>query len=95
MTILRTTHNFNGRYDKVPVIKALRAVAGLGLKEAKDGVELAADGVPFEFDGNIQPHAHYDSMQVFKENGFNFVEVDSKTSVVLESVKQSAVLSYA
>jgi hypothetical protein len=94
MATLRTTHNFNGDYNKVAVIKALRNLAGLGLKESKDGVELAATGVPFEFacDVVLRDH-HYGVTEAFSENGFVLVELASKTSIVLQSVKESAIFA--
>lgn len=94
MATLRTTHNFNSQdYGKVAVIKALRSIGGIGLKEAKDGVELAAEGIPFEFTTTTILRDRYDEMEVFKEHGFILAELDSKTSIVLESVKQSVVFA--
>ena len=93
MATLRTTRNFNHPYDKVKVIKALRAISGIGLKDAKDGVEMAADGTSFEFICNTAMNCHVEELDTMHNNGFTISELDTKIGIVLESVKQSAIFA--
>lgn len=93
MATLRTTRNFNHPYDKVKVIKALRAISGIGLKDAKDGVEMAADGTSFEFTCNAVVNHHVEELDTIRKNGFTIAELDAKISIVLESVKQNAIFA--
>lgn len=94
MPTLRTTRNFDpADYNKVAVIKAMRSLTGMGLKQAKDAVELAAAGTPFQFDTSIFLADSIGEVEVIDENGFTVTEVNANVSIVLTSVRQSAVFA--
>jgi hypothetical protein len=94
MPTLRTTRNFDpSNYNKVAVIKAMRSLTGIGLKEAKDAVELAASGTPFQFETGVFISDSLGEVEVIDENHFTVTEVNANVSIVLSSVKQSAIFS--
>lgn len=64
-----------------------------GFKETKDGVEQAADGVPYEFTNNVSHDGSWDQIEAIKENGFILGEVGIGIEIVLESIKQNAVFA--
>ena len=70
MPTLRTTRNFDSDYNKVAVIKAMRSLTGMGLKHAKDAVELAASGTPFQFETGVFMSDSIGEIEVISDNGF-------------------------
>lgn len=93
MPTLRTTRNFDTDYDKIAVIKAMRSLTGMGLKETKDAVELAAQGTPFKFSAGVFAVDGLGEIEVINKNGFTVTEVGANIAIVLESVKASAVFA--
>ena len=81
MPTLRTTRNFDpNNYNKVAVIKAMRSLTGLGLKEAKDAVELAAAGTPYQFTTAVFISDSLGEVEVVDENGFTVTEVNANVA---------------
>lgn len=94
MTTFKRSRDFTvNNYNKVAVIKALRAVSGVGLKEAKDAVEQAADGIAFEFNAPISTNENWDELQTMKTNGFTIAQANDRVTIILESIKQNAIFS--
>lgn len=92
MTTFKRSRDFTvNNYNKIAVIKALRSISGVGLKEAKDAVEMAADGIAFEFDAPVALNESWDEMQDIKANGFTISQANDAITIVLESVKQNAI----
>ncbi len=77
-------------YNKIACIKALREITGLGLKEAKDAVELALDGGAFALPGKTAP-AHCDEqIDVLNANGLMITGNATKVAFILRSMKANA-----
>jgi hypothetical protein len=97
MATLRTTRKFNkNNYNKIVVIKAYRQISGVGLKEAKDAVESAADGFPQEFKlQNISSTIESESESItnMADEGFTIGSANPKIEVIIEATKQSAILA--
>jgi len=94
MPTLRTTRNFDpADYNKVAVIKAMRSLTGMGLKDAKDAVELAASGTPFQFETGVFIADSLGEVEVIDEHGFTVTEVNANVSIALSSVKECAVFA--
>lgn len=97
MASLRTTRGFNkNRYNKVKAIKAFRQLSSLGLKEAKDGVESAAIGIPYEFQLNNLSSTvdrEGEALTSLTEEGFTIGSVSPQIEVILEATKQSAIMA--
>ncbi len=97
MATLRTTRKFNkNNYNKIIVIKAYRQISGVGLKEAKDAVESAADGFPQEFKlqhitSTIERES--ESITNMADEGFTIGSANPKIEVIIEATKQSAILA--
>ena len=87
----RNYHNPN----KVAAIKAVRAITGLGLKEAKDAVEEAMVGHIVSINTSFNPYdtIHAAGLQDLSDMGFDLGDKKTKTAIVLESVKQAAILA--
>ena len=81
--------------NKVAAIKAVRAITGLGLKEAKDAVEDAMIGNAVSINTSFNPHdpIHSGGLQDLKDMGFDLGDKNTKTAIILESVKQAAILA--
>ncbi len=81
MPTLRTNRNFDpADYNKVAVIKAMRSLTGMGLKDAKDAVELAAAGTPFQFETGVFIADSLGEVEVIDENGFTVTEVNANVN---------------
>lgn len=94
MTTFKRSRDFTvNNYNKVAVIKALRSVSGVGLKEAKDAVEAAADGIAFEFNAPISTNENWDELQTMRTNGFTIAQANDRVTIILESIKQNAIFS--
>ncbi len=77
-------------YQKVACIKAFRQITGLGLKEAKDAVELAADGGAFDLPGKTAPE-HCDlEIKVLRDNGLMITGNANKVDFILRSLRANA-----
>jgi len=82
--------------NKVACIKAVRQLTGLGLKEAKDAVELAMTNVVVTFDditAERSINADHSSFDALKENGMELVAGTSKIEFIIAAVKESAKLA--
>lgn len=97
MAHLRKARNFvRVNYNKVAVIKAVRSLTGLGLKEAKDTVE---DAVDRNRPANIDIARHLenpiidDCVRTIEQNGLTIDDKSQKIDFILEGMKQSAILS--
>ncbi len=97
MATLRTTRKFNkNNYNKIIVIKAFRQISGVGLKEAKDGVESAAAGFPQEFKlQNLSTTIERESESItnMADEVFTIGSANPKIEVIIEATKQSAILA--
>lgn len=97
MAYLTRNKNFEANgHNRVPPIKAVRSITGLGLKEAKDAVESVMAGATVELN-HVFIDKH-DAMQVQAINelagmGYDLRDRSQKSDVILESVKQCAVLA--
>ncbi len=96
MSHLRKARNFNpNNYNKVATIKAVRAVSGLGLKEAKDAVEAAVERnevVKVQISRHIESAVVNDCIKTIEQNGLALGYKSHRIDVVLEGLKQSAIL---
>ena len=98
MSRLRTTkrgmpHDFN----KVAAIKAVRQLAGIGLKEAKDAVEEAMTGIVVVIE-DVRPHdpsapAMYDASESLRAQGMELSSGTTKTQFIVQAVRESAKLA--
>jgi len=77
-------------YNKVACIKAFRQITGLGLKEAKDAVELAADGGVFVLPGKTAPAHDDEQINVLKANGLTITGNATKIEFILRSLRANA-----
>lgn len=97
MAHLRKGRNFNpDRYNKVATIKAVRSATGVGLKDAKDAVEDAVNSglvIKMEIARNIAPTVLDDAIHTIEDNGLVLSHTSQKIDIVLESMKQSAILA--
>ena len=98
MTYLAPNKNYdpqNGMSSKVAVIKLVRQLSGIGLKEAKDAVESAMEGNSVDMKSVFNPRdpAHAEGIANLIELGFDLNDKTTKASVILESVKQGAILA--
>jgi len=94
MAKLRLLQQANpANFNKVACIKAVRQLTGIGLKEAKDAVELAMTNVAVTFD-NITAersiNADQSSFDALRENGMELVAGTNKIEFIIEAVKESA-----
>jgi hypothetical protein len=95
MSRLRISKNgMSENFNKVAVIKAVRQLTGIGLKEAKDAVEEAMTGtVVIIKDGT--PHdstiaSNYDSHDGIHDNGMELLFGTSKTQFIVQAIRESA-----
>ncbi len=97
MASLRTLRSFDkDNYNKIAAIKAFRTLSGLGLKDAKDAVEGAAKGIPYEFQiNNTFSTAAKDTDVIMQltQQGFTVGSANPELEVVLEGIKQGAILA--
>ena len=95
MSRLRISKNgMPEHYNKVAVIKAVRQLTGIGLKEAKDAVEEAMTGIVVIIkDGT--PHestiaSSHDANDSIHENGMELYSGTSKTQFIIQAIRESA-----
>jgi len=95
MTYLTKNRNYHQSNNKVAAIKAVRAITGIGLKEAKDAVEDAMAGRAANIDSTFNPHdpIHASGLRDLADMGFDLGDKNVKSAIILESVKQSAILA--
>ncbi len=75
---------------KVVCIKAFRAITGLGLKEAKDAVELAMGGGAFSLPGKTAPVNCDAEIDVLNDNGLMITGNATKIEFILRSMRANA-----
>lgn len=88
----KTLNNFN----KVAVIKAVRRLSGIGLKEAKDAVEAAmlGDLINLSYSKQINPSTpSVEAHQILSEQGFELIDGTTKTEFIIAAVKESVKLA--
>lgn len=79
---LKVTFPKVGMYERVPVIKAVRIITGMGLKEAKDLTETAGehrllvavtDGINYYTNTPVSAEDRYkEAIEIFRVNGVKF-----------------------
>jgi hypothetical protein len=84
-------------FQKVPAIKAVRQLSGLGLKEAKDAVEEAMTGTVVVIEDK-RPHdpsapAMYDASENLRAQGMILQVGTSKTEFIVQAIRESAKLA--
>jgi hypothetical protein len=83
-------------FNKVACIKAVRALTGIGLKEAKDAVESAMTGIVVEFK-HIDPRRTVDTdpeyLESLRVNGLELSAGTNKVDFILAALKESAKLA--
>lgn len=77
-------------YQKVACIKVVRHLAGLGLKEAKDAVEIAAGGDIVQLPGKTLPEHCDEELGVLRANGLTIIVDEDKVAFILRSMKANA-----
>ena len=83
-----------GNYNKVAVIKAIRAITGAGLKESKDWVESAIEGnaiklIHYQYsEKNI--NENYDLFDILEAEGFEIISKNTRIDFILEATATSA-----
>ncbi len=76
--------------QKVACIKAIRKITGLGLKEAKDAVELAMSGGAYVLPCKTAP-SHCDAeIEVLNANGLMITGNATKVEFILRSMRANA-----
>jgi len=84
-------------FQKVPAIKAVRQLTGIGLKEAKDAVEEAMTGAVVVLEDK-RPHdssapAMYDAVESLRTQGMELSSGATKTEFIIQAVRESAKLA--
>ena len=98
MSRLRISKNgMSQNFNKVAVIKAVRQLTGIGLKEAKDAVEEAMTGTVVLIK-NGTPHdstiaSSNDANDSIHENGMELFFGTSKTQFIVQAIRESAKLA--
>lgn len=97
---MRQTLNFrytpNSIYNKVVVIKALRSLTGLGLKEAKDAIEAMVDnaGRPHLIEVtttlSMNELLRCDEIKTLADGGFTPTNITTKRAVILGAIRSAA-----
>lgn len=97
MSKLRLTHSGQPEgFQKIPAIKALRQLSGIGLKEAKDAVEAAMLGELVDLSDMMPAESLTSSNEAHRilgEQGFEFVRGSTKTEFIIASIKECAKLA--
>lgn len=86
MAKLQRIGNLPSSYNKVAAIKAIRVIAGLGLKEAKDAVEIAEGGVPYDL-GFKNPSHFAEELASLREQGFTVTGGGQKIDFIIKSLR--------
>jgi len=76
--------------QKVACIKAFRQITGLGLKEAKDAIELAMSGGVFLLPGKTAPSGCDAEIDVLNANGLMITGNANKVEFILRSLRANA-----
>ena len=74
-----SAHN-PGIHNKIGAIKAVRALSGIGLKDAKDLVETDGDW-DFEIDSTLGDDDRNDEIKNLKDSGVSVIESGASTSI--------------
>ena len=77
-------------YNKVASIKALRTITMLSLKDAKDAVEMAADGGLYTIPTGTPSLEFKEEMGILNSNGLMITGSDDKVSFILKSLRANA-----
>jgi hypothetical protein len=96
MATLKAARNYDStNFNKVAVIKAVRSVSGLGLKEAKDAVEDAMAGhkITVDIAPNLANVVIEDCVETIEMHGMSLSWKGTHTDFILKSVQQNAVLA--
>lgn len=64
-----TIHSHQPGANRVSMVKAIRSVSGLGLKEAKDLSDILSNGKSIKF--NCDPKTRHMALQELRNAGFN------------------------
>lgn len=77
-------------YNKVACIKAFREITRLGLKEAKDAVELAAGGGVFVLPERMSTVNCDEQIDMLNANGLTITGDATKVEFILRSLRANA-----
>ena len=93
--LIRMPGKLSQDYNKVACIKAFRFMTGLSLKDAKDAVELAADGGVFALPTKLPSLEYKEEMGILNANGLMITDGTDKVSFILKSLRANAKMALA